>query len=249
MPPPTQAADPIREAHASRSGNRQTPPLTLDQRDANTLLTEHFFPPPQQLTNKDLTNLEDMREEQQRHITQLATARATQTELRHKFSREDQQHEAALAAAFANGTAPPTKDKRTPPEQRRALLEGAETSSRLAYSAAHEWAQEALTEARTLQDDWLTAISTSQAPTRQRIEELNQELNLLKAQLRADTLLETWVTRLDNPTPGLVLAYGHLQAVPGAITADPTDTEEPPTSPHAQIAWRQARLARGLPVD
>lgn len=234
------------DPHASRAGGRQSPPQTLEDRDAHTVLTEHFFPPPEALA-ADLPQLEELREEQQRHITQQAEARAAVIELNAQFAKEDEQHEARLASAFAEGTPLPAKDKRTPTATRQAQLSDAQTRTRLAFSAAHSWAQEALADAREQQNDWLSAISTSQAPTRQRIEELNAELNALKATLARDQLLEAWVKRLDNPTPGLVLAYGHLQAIPGADT-DADDPPRAPLSPFARAAWRQTQIARGLPA-
>jgi chromosome segregation ATPase len=235
--------DPVAQAHRSRHGGRSASgrnrPTSLDARDASTVLHVGFLPPPEALAGKELPDLEDIRNEHEMHVSQVVRAGTAVHELSRKYQAEDDAHEEAIREAYANGESATVKDRRTPQQKRAQALADARTKCRLAQEAAEAWAADVLPELKEKVFPWQSAIAESQAGTRNRIEELNNELDVLKAALLRDQHLESWVKRLDAPTPGLMMAFSDLAAIP---YVEP----QPTSGPYGQIAQRLAMAARGL---
>jgi hypothetical protein len=218
--------------------------MSLRDRDASMLLDPRFLPSEDATDGKDMDGLDDIRQEHLRHVEQIKEARDAAIAINARFQAEDTEREAAVHRAYAEGTALPSKDKRTPQSERVKQQAEAAAQLRHATDAAFEWAQAILAEMRESATDWEFAIAASQSGTRNRIEQLNIELDELKARLRHDTHLETWIKRISKSAdmPGSLLPFGTL--------ADMPDPEEAPdgTGPFAQLARNTAMAARGLPT-
>jgi hypothetical protein len=241
----------VEDAHRSRHGRAHSDPSkrhnSLADRDIQALLKEGFFPSTDLLTDRDLEfrGMDELIQEHERHLEQIATTRAAVQELHARFRQEDAAREAALRQAYVQGSNPAkVPPPPTPADERNAALAEAERQNRLAHEVAFEWATDALEQARARTTNWESTILESQAGTRTKIEALNEQLDALKAELRKDESLQNWVNRLNRPVPGTLLPFSAFAAMTPPPPRDPSQL-----GPYGQIAHRQALAARGLSLD
>ena len=231
----------VMRAHRSRHGRSATRPdqrhTSLGDRDVSTVLQDDFLPPVEALGDLTFKGLDEIRAEHERHIEQCAKAVKASRKLERKFDDEDLNHERALRSIYANGTAPSkVKDDRTPEDERRQQLDDAHKRVRLAYEVAREWAEAALGEAKQRTVSWETAILERQAGINQQIEDLNNQLLELKADLLTDTRLKAWVDRFNARQPGILMTFADLSNVSG------------PPDPEASIRKMAERLKPGMTI-
>ena len=235
-------ADPVALAHKSRTGHRQPANglAPLVARDVQAVMSDGWLPNPEDLAEGVVFDgLDELRVEHRRFTTQVAELRQELQLLGHKFAGEDQGWAQLLRDAYRAGKKPPASDPRTPEEERARRRGELEERLRAAQLTAIEWAQHALIALRESAPVWLDAVTESQQPLREELEQLNERIDQIKGELRADDRLRLWLDRTLQGIPGNHMPFARQSAV-----AEPQ--EEDVRGPYAEVAHRQAMAARGL---
>jgi hypothetical protein len=235
-------ADGVALAHRSRTGRRAhangLAPLVA--RDVQAVMSDGWLPNPEDLAEGVVFDgLDELRVEHRRFTTQVAELRHELDLLRHKFDGEDQGWEQLLRDAYRAGKKPPASDPRTPEDERARRRGELEERLRAAQLTAIEWSQRALIALRESAPVWLGAIAESQQPLRDELEQLNDRIDQIKDELRADDCLRLWLDRTLQGIPGNHMPFARQPMFDGPAEPDVR-------GPYAEIAHRQAMAARGL---